>query len=340
MPMLLNIHTPTHSFALPFRQGESTAALLERIARKAGVPKGDAVEAIKEGRDGAGLRYEFDGGRWTLADDDDLEILLQRFNPSTTSHITLHLASPYLSTQTSAPSNGLYKALAPSPQPANGSTPSLYVPAAPTTAASQHQAHASHHHLNPRDFVARSARSIKSTISRRSVSKQSVHPGTGAIVDVPQSMEGQESAGDKHKRLWKEFHAGNGVRTVVGKVGNVDNVRMLLKQGYRHVYVSRPFALKHGLIPKTSGMGTYGYAGLVNLGSIPITVGSKTASHPVMLSEETNFDCVLGRSWMEKMGIKTDPLDQTSVVYMDTGERIPCDVVVLKDAKGEVITVT
>jgi hypothetical protein len=53
-----------------------------------------------------------------------------------------------------------------------------------------------------------------------------------------------------------------------------------------------------------SSMGTYGYAGLVNLGSIPITVGSKTASHPVMLSEETNFDCVLGRSWMEKMGIK------------------------------------
>lgn len=26
---------------------------------------------------------------------------------------------------------------------------------------------------------------------------------------------------------------------------------MLLKQGYRHVYVSRPFALKHGLIPKS-----------------------------------------------------------------------------------------
>lgn len=37
---------------------------------------------------------------------------------------------------------------------------------------------------------------------------------------------------------------------------------------------------------------------------------------------------------------RTDPLDQTSVVYMDTGERIPCDVVVLKDANGEVITVT
>lgn len=40
--------------------------------------------------------------------------------------------------------------------------------------------------------------------------------------------------------------------------GSVDDVvadgsavRMLLKQGYRHVYVSRPFALKHGLIPKS-----------------------------------------------------------------------------------------
>jgi hypothetical protein len=39
-------------------------------------------------------------------------------------------------------------------------------------------------------------------------------------------------------------------------------------------------------------------------------------------------------------GDRTDPLDMTAVTYMDTGERIPCDVVVLKDANGEVITVT
>ena len=51
-------------------------------------------------------------------------------------------------------------------------------------------------------------------------------------------------------------------------------------------------------------MGTYGYAGLVNLGQLPITVGSKTEKHTVMISEEANFDVVLGRSWMEKMGIK------------------------------------
>lgn len=68
MPMILNIHTPSDSFALPYRQGESADALIDRIARKAGVPKGDAVQALKDGRGGAGLRYEFDGGRWTLAD--------------------------------------------------------------------------------------------------------------------------------------------------------------------------------------------------------------------------------------------------------------------------------
>lgn len=161
--------------------------------------------------------------------DDDLDILLQRYNPETTSHVTLHLTPPPSSAAASAaqPTNGLYKALAPSPQKesTNGHG---YVPSAPQTAASATQ----HHGLNARDFVARSARSIRSTVSRKSMSKHSVHPGTGAIVPVPQSMEGQESAGDKHKRLWKEFHAGNGVRTVVGRVGNVDNGELIL-------YVSR-----------------------------------------------------------------------------------------------------
>jgi uncharacterized membrane protein len=51
-------------------------------------------------------------------------------------------------------------------------------------------------------------------------------------------------------------------------------------------------------------MGAYGYAGLVNLGQLPITVGSRTEKHTVMISEEVNFDVVLGRSWMERMKIK------------------------------------
>ena len=40
-------------------------------------------------------------------------------------------------------------------------------------------------------------------------------------------------------------------------------VRMLLKNGYRHVYMSRKFALKHGFIPVDAAPGHYGYTGLV-----------------------------------------------------------------------------
>lgn len=37
---------------------------------------------------------------------------------------------------------------------------------------------------------------------------------------------------------------------------------------------------------------------------------------------------------------RVDPLDQTLLTYMSTGEVIPCDLVVLRDAKGEIITIT
>jgi len=133
-------------------------------------------------------------------------------------------------------------------------------------------------------------------------------------------------------------------------------------------------------------MGKSGYTGLKTLGNISITVGSRTASHPAYINEEEHFDVVLGRSWLEKMGVKwvwflvvsvnfspvrafersaeivhilrhgvvkhdsdgtsadsgcrTDPLDQTALTYMDTGESIPCDLVVLKDVDGNVVYIT
>jgi hypothetical protein len=70
MPMIFNIHTPTHSFALPFRAGENADALLDRILRKAGFAQTTDQEKqdFKKGKGGAGVRYEFEGGRWTLAD--------------------------------------------------------------------------------------------------------------------------------------------------------------------------------------------------------------------------------------------------------------------------------
>ena len=44
---------------------------------------------------------------------------------------------------------------------------------------------------------------------------------------------------------------------------HVTAVRMLLKSGYRHVYISRAFAKRHGFIPKDAQPGMYGYEGLV-----------------------------------------------------------------------------
>lgn len=37
-----------------------------------------------------------------------------------------------------------------------------------------------------------------------------------------------------------------------------------------------------------------------------------------MLVENAFFPVILGRSFMEKRGVKTDPLDQTSVTFMDS----------------------
>lgn len=40
---------------------------------------------------------------------------------------------------------------------------------------------------------------------------------------------------------------------------------MLLKSGYRHVYISHSFALKHGFVSKDIMLG-HGYSGLVSIG--------------------------------------------------------------------------
>lgn len=34
---------------------------------------------------------------------------------------------------------------------------------------------------------------------------------------------------------------------------------------------------------------------------------------------------------------RVDPIDQTILTYMDSGDSIPCDIVVLKDAQGNKI---
>ena len=62
--------------------------------------------------------------------------------------------------------------------------------------------------------------------------------------------------------------------------------------------------------------------------------------HTVFLSEEAHFDVVLGRSFWEARQVKVDSLDPTDVVCGDTGEKIDCELVILKDGKGQIVTVT
>jgi hypothetical protein len=154
---------------------------------------------------------------------------------------------------------------------------------------------------------------------------------------------------------------------------------MLLKEGHRHVYMSRQFALEHGFVPTDAAPGRYGYGGLVNIGSWGITLktvpddgegdhsrnpympsGSRPATPsvspkktkgkdkdkggakmiPVYLSEEPHFDVVLGRSFFEKRQIHINPLDPTDVWCGDEGEKLLVELVVLRDANGDIVSVT
>jgi hypothetical protein len=60
----------------------------------------------------------------------------------------------------------------------------------------------------------------------------------------------------------------------------------------------------------------------------------------VYLSEEPHFDVVLGRSFFERRQIQTSAIDPTDVVCLDTGEKLECELVILKDGRGEIVTVT
>lgn len=160
-----------------------------------------------------------------------------------------------------------------------------------------------------------------------------------ATVRTKKTTRTTTSTTPSHKIAFEEFHAQRGVRLLKGSLGPVSNVPMMLKEGYRHVYVSRSFALDHGFIPRDTTPGTYGYNGITNLGKWPVQVGSKAVSCTVMLAEDSFFPVILGRSFMEKRGVRTDPIDMTSVVFMDNGERADVEVVVVRDEFGQPVSI-
>ncbi|EJD42227.1 hypothetical protein AURDEDRAFT_89765 [Auricularia subglabra TFB-10046 SS5] len=314
-PSIVNVHTPTTSFAVIHSLHEDTLeTLFNTLSRKANIGTGGA-------RVGPGwLKYAWNDSIWNLDDAADYSILVFRLTgrlpqptgaqASTSSAPAAaapeHEASP-------SPTLHMHNPKEPLPEPGTGYTnPAYYVFAQPALSP-----------LRP-PSRAKSVRSVAT--SRRSRRTTGDDPESSGIT--------------LFKKQFQDFHAENGVRTVFGSIGNVPNVRMLLKTGYRHVYMSRTFAMMNGFVPANATPGYYGYGGLVNIGTWPITVGRKTTALPVYLSEETHFDVVLGRSFMERRAVKTDPTDPTNVIFGDTGEKVDVEVVIIRDGKGEIVTVT
>lgn len=321
-PPVFNVHTPTASFALIHSLKDDTIQqLYDKLSRKSNT-------GFHGKRVGPGwIKYNWNDAVWNMDDESDYTIFVWRQKAPSTSE------QP---TSTITPTLHVHDPAAQLPEPPAYCNPSFYLFSTRVT--------------SPRPRSARSAKSHKS---------RAIHPNP---------PDAEISGVAKHRRDFERFHSENGVRTVLGTIGPVDNVRMLLKNGYRHVYISRKFALRHGFIPGDAAPGHYGYSGLVNLGKWPITLKtaadftdgtqvngvsnaapslnhlrpskSKTVSVPVFLSEEPHFDVVLGRSFFEKRQIKTTSIDPTEVICLDTGDKIECELVILKDGRGQIVTVT
>ncbi|KAJ7510090.1 hypothetical protein B0H11DRAFT_1175747 [Mycena galericulata] len=340
---ILNVHTPSSSFAIVHSvTQDSLEDLYDKLSRKSGT--GYAGKRV-----GAGwLKYEFNQTIWNLDDDADYTIFVWRqqqppSDAASTSTTIDHLETPTLH---------MHDPQIPLPVPPAYLNAAYYV-FQPSRARYPSESNSP----SPRP---RSSKSRKTKGSKRGTLAAPEDDGIPAF-----------------KKEFEKFHGENGVRTVLGSIGPVSGVRMLLKSGYRHVYISRKFAKEHGFIPADAAPGLYGYGGLVNIGTWPITLtpSSTFTSHPnappppppkprvavsangkpskrtndgkpkptliaVYLSEEPHFDVVLGRSFFERRQIQTSSVDPTDVVCLDTGEKLECELVILKDGRGEIVTVT
>ncbi|KAF5389793.1 hypothetical protein D9757_003661 [Collybiopsis confluens] len=429
-PRVLDVHTPFASFALSHSiTQESLGLLYDKLTRK-------VHNSYHGQRVGPGwLKYEFNDSIWDLDDDSDYIIFVwrqqQHHHPQTdhqafvgSSSFSSAASVTSTSTSTTAPVAVIV--------PPHSAVLYLHDPTQPLPSPPDYQ-NTSYYVFHPSHqskirALASSARSTKSrgTIGRKTKKSNGASMrdgGGGQTSDFDNNDEEKEGASTtfepNFKQAFNKFHSENGVRTVMGSIGPVKDVRMLLKAGYRHVYISRKFALDHGFIPADAAPGHYGYSGLVNIGTWPITLtpstvqnnasldnppsslllpssqntasrshfgstvghghrhgsnassisntskskskskfklakdptnastiagpavsGPKPTMMTVYLSEEPHFDVVLGRSFFERRQIRLTSVDPTDVVCMDTGEKIECELVILKDGRGEIVTVT
>ncbi|KIK57632.1 hypothetical protein GYMLUDRAFT_172439 [Collybiopsis luxurians FD-317 M1] len=379
-PRILDVHTPFASFAISHSiTQDSLQSLYDKLTRK--VHNSYHGERVGPGW----LKYEFNNSIWDLDDESDHTIFVWRQQQQTSppDH-ELALSSSY-SSAASATSTAV---------PPRNPVLHLHDPNQPLPVPPEYQ-NISYYVFQP----SRQQALESSTRSNRSVKSKSTMRKKGtSIKDEGQTLDDVD-AEPNFKQAFNKFHSENGVRTVMGSIGPVKNVRMLLKAGYRHVYISRKFALDHGFIPADAAPGHYGYSGLVNIGNWPITLtpstvpsslpeaptapslhrsqsqsqsqhdgdagirlgpgnastfskksgkrskdakagGPKPTMMTVYLSEEPHFDVVLGRSFFERRQIRLTSVDPTDVVCLDTGEKIECELVILKDGRGEIVTVT
>ncbi|GAA5921264.1 hypothetical protein JCM3775_002967 [Rhodotorula graminis] len=339
MAPILSCHPgPLNAFALKLKPSDTVHSIKARAARKLAIPQ-----------DGADIhcKYLWCDVFYALDDDDDYEVFTSRHQHSP--EVTLLLSSPHIPTQN--PSIASVSSLPPSSSFSSSSlgarsrgepdTSSVYSGTGSLVygraAPRDLQGQTSMHLVPPSPLQpsggsgsVRSGRSARSRRSQRS---------TGA--DTLKSKRGKvDGIVPEHKVKFEEFHNQLGVRTFIGSIGPVQNVRMMMKSGHRACYMSRAFAQAHNFIPRDAAPGFYGFSGITNLGTWPIKVGSKTVEQQVMLVENSYFPVILGRSFMERRGVRTDPLDQTSVVFMDTNEVIPTDLVVVKDKNGVVVPIS
>lgn len=181
-PQIINIHTPSSSFAIVHSiNEESLQQLFDKLSRKQGTD-------FYGQRVGPGwTKYHWNETFWNLDDDADYTIFVWRQKSSADSssaqqqpqETTLHIQNPST----------------PLPEPPAYRNPSFYL-----FSPSQSQI----------GLSSRSTKSPSSVKSRKSAkSKKPVAP---AAKEEP-----------KHKKEFEKFHSENGVRTVMGSIGPVQN---------------------------------------------------------------------------------------------------------------------
>lgn len=354
---ILNVHAGAlPSFSLRMKPSDSLETIRQRSAGKIRLDLKDGIPLV--------VKYAHKGQTFTLEDDDDWDIFVERFGNE--KEADLFLESPEIpsagdqdedSDDMQGPTRAANVPLV------NDSTLVARTPGRGAGGpVSIHRVHP-HHVTSIEEYadaggVSGGGRDSilypppREPVPHPGFSKPVVpeYPASTAAADA-MSMRSNRTAKPRgysaevasmtpsHKIAFQEFHSQLGVRLLKGSLGPVDDVPMMLKSGYRHVYVSRSFALTHGFIPKDTTPGTYGFNGITNLGKWPVKVGSKSVACTVMLAEDSYFPVVLGRSFFEKRKIRTDPVDMTNVVFMDTGEHVDVEVVVVRDEKGEPVPI-